>query len=62
MNGITGEYELYEWNAKAPKGASPQAAAAAAAHGILMEYFGSNDFANSDDDWSEPERCAGDLS
>jgi hypothetical protein len=47
VNGITGEYELYEWNAKAPKGASPQAAAAAAAHGVLMEYFGSSDFANS---------------
>jgi hypothetical protein len=47
VNGITGEYELYEWNAKAPKGASPQAAAAAAAHGVLLEYFGSNDFANS---------------
>jgi hypothetical protein len=40
--GITGEYELYEWNAKAPKGASPQAAAAAAAHRVLMEYFGSS--------------------
>ena len=40
VNGITGEYELYKWNAKAPKGASPQAAAAAAAHGVLMEYFG----------------------
>jgi hypothetical protein len=40
VNGITGEYELYEWNAKAAKGASPQAAAAAAAHGVLMEYFG----------------------
>ena len=23
VNGITGEYELYEWNAKAPRGASP---------------------------------------
>jgi hypothetical protein len=48
VNGITGEYELYEWNAKAPKGASPQAAAAAAAHGVLMEYFGSGDFVNSE--------------
>jgi hypothetical protein len=48
VNGITGEYELYEWNAKAPKGASPQAAAAAAAHGVLMEYFGSGDFTNSE--------------
>lgn len=48
VNGITGEYELYEWNAKAPKGASPQAAAAAAAHGVLMEYFGTGDFAHSE--------------
>ena len=48
VNGITGEYELYKWNAKAPKGASPEAAAAAAAHGVLMEYFGTGDFANSD--------------
>ena len=47
VNGITREYELYEWNAKAPKGASPQAAAAVAAHGVLMEYFGSGDFAHS---------------
>ena len=47
VNGITGEYSLYEWNAKGPRRASPQAAAAAAAHGVLMEYFGSGDFANS---------------
>jgi hypothetical protein len=40
--GITGEYELYEWNARAPKGSSPQAAAAAAAHRVLMTYFGSS--------------------
>jgi hypothetical protein len=40
--GITGEYELYKWNARAPKGASPQAAAAVAAHRILMTYFGAN--------------------
>ena len=38
--GITGEYELYRWNAKAPKGASPEAAAAAAAHRVLRHYFG----------------------
>ena len=38
--GITGEYELYRWNAKAPKGASPEAAAAAAAHRVLHHYFG----------------------
>jgi hypothetical protein len=40
--GITGEYELYKWNARAPKGASPQAAAAVAAHRILMTYFGAD--------------------
>jgi hypothetical protein len=40
--GITGEFELYQWKARGPRGASPQAAAAAAAHGILMEYFGSS--------------------
>jgi hypothetical protein len=39
--GITGKYELYNWDARAPKGASPQAAAAVAAHRVLMEYFGS---------------------
>jgi hypothetical protein len=38
--GITGEYELYRWNGKAPKGASPEAAAAAAAHRVLRHYFG----------------------
>ena len=48
VNGITGEYELYHWNAKGPKGASPQAAAAVAAHGVLMEYFGSGDFPQSE--------------
>ena len=48
VNGITGEYELYEWNARGPRGASPQAAAAAAAHGVLMEYFGTGDFPNSE--------------
>ena len=47
VNGITREYELYEWNAKAPKGASPQAAAAVAAHAVLMEYFGTGDFPHS---------------
>ena len=48
VNGITGDYELYKWNVKAPKGASPQAAAAVAAHGVLMEYFGTGDYTNSD--------------
>jgi hypothetical protein len=47
VQGITGEYELYKSNAKAPKGASPEAAAAVAAHGVLMEYFGTDDLAQS---------------
>lgn len=38
--GITGEYELYQWNVRAPKGASPEAAAAVAAHRVLRTYFG----------------------
>jgi len=37
--GITGEYELYRWDKHAPTGASPEAAAAAAAHRILTYYF-----------------------
>ena len=37
---ITGEYELYKWNGVAPKVASPEAAAAAAAHRVLENYFG----------------------
>ena len=40
VNGITREYKLYKWHAKAPKGASPEAAAAAAAHRVLLTYFG----------------------
>src|SRR5687768_10945948 len=36
---ITGEYELYKWDGVAPKVASPEAAAAAAAHKILTTYF-----------------------
>ena len=36
---ITGEYELYRWNGVAPKVASPEAAAAAAAYRILTNYF-----------------------
>src|SRR5262245_52887238 len=41
VNGITGKYDLYKWptGAQAPKGASPQAAAAAAAHRVLKTYF-----------------------
>ena len=37
--GITGEYELYRWDKHAPAGASPEAAAAAAAHRVLTTYF-----------------------
>ena len=37
--GITRSYELYNWNARGPRGASPQAAAAVAAHDVLLEYF-----------------------
>ena len=37
--GITGQYELYNWNVRGPRGASPQAAAAVAAHDVLLEYF-----------------------
>jgi hypothetical protein len=40
--GITRDYKLYKWHAHARKHASPQAAAAAAAFGVLMEYFGDN--------------------
>src|SRR5687768_2719666 len=38
--GITGKYELYKWTSAGPADASPQAAAAAAAHRVLMSYFG----------------------
>jgi hypothetical protein len=37
--GITGRYELYKWNRHGARGASPQAAAAMAAHDVLLEYF-----------------------
>jgi hypothetical protein len=42
VEGITGDYNLYDWNARAPKGASPEAAAAVAAHDVLHYYFGSS--------------------
>jgi hypothetical protein len=42
VEGITGDYALYDWHAKAPKGASPEAAAAVAAHDVLRYYFGGN--------------------
>jgi hypothetical protein len=37
--GITGEYEQYRWASPAPHNASPEAAAAAAAHRVLLTYF-----------------------
>ncbi|HET9416239.1 MAG TPA: vanadium-dependent haloperoxidase [Candidatus Limnocylindria bacterium] len=37
--GITGEYEQYQWRAPAPHNASPEAAAAAAAHRVLVANF-----------------------
>ena len=39
VNGITGRYELYQWDEHADMSASPEAAAAAAAHRILSTYF-----------------------
>ena len=38
--GITGEYELYQWNVRGPQKASSEAAAAVAAHHVLMANFG----------------------
>lgn len=38
--GITRRYRLYRWNVYGPRRASPQAAAAAAAHRVLQSYFG----------------------
>jgi hypothetical protein len=37
--GITGEYDQYQWASPAPHNASPEAAAAAAAHRVLLTYF-----------------------
>src|SRR5262245_4089103 len=42
VNSITGEYEPYLGTIAAPKGASPEAAAIAAAHAVLREYFPSS--------------------
>jgi hypothetical protein len=39
VNGITREYELYRWGNLGPRSASPQAAAAAAGHRLLLHYF-----------------------
>ena len=37
--GITREYELYRWRNLGPRSASPEAAAAQAAHDVLLHYF-----------------------
>lgn len=39
VNAITGEYEPYLGTISAPPGASPEAAAVAAAHGVLKAFF-----------------------
>ena len=39
VNAVTGEYEPYLGTITAPPGASPEAAAAAAAHAVLSFYF-----------------------
>jgi hypothetical protein len=39
VNAITGEYEPYLGSIAAPPGSSVEAAAAAAAHGVLVNYF-----------------------
>jgi hypothetical protein len=39
VNGITGKYSLYQWDEHTTMSASPEAAAAAAAHRILTNYF-----------------------
>ena len=39
VEGITENYELYRWDKEGPEDASPEAAAAAAAHDVLLEYF-----------------------
>lgn len=39
VNGITRRYELYRWDARGPVTASPAAAAATAAHDVLLHYF-----------------------
>jgi hypothetical protein len=39
VQGITGRYELYQWDVTGPRRAYPEAAAAAAAHRILLTLF-----------------------
>ncbi len=46
--GITRRYELYRWNSLGPRWASPEAAAATAAHDILMKYFPASETRLSD--------------
>ena len=49
--GITRKYDLYKWHAHASRGASPEAAAATAAHRILSYYFPGSQ-ANLDADYA----------
>ncbi|MGW2521242.1 hypothetical protein ACWC09_30355 [Streptomyces sp. NPDC001617] len=37
--GIEGRYAEYKWHVRGPRHASPEAAAAAAAHRVLLTYF-----------------------
>jgi hypothetical protein len=39
VQGITGQFELYHWDVPGPRGAYPEAAAAAAAHRVLLTLF-----------------------
>jgi hypothetical protein len=39
VEGITRDYELYQWDKRGSLKASPEAAAAAAAHDVLLNYF-----------------------
>jgi len=39
VQGITHRYELYKWDVRGPRAASPEAAAATAAYQVLMHYF-----------------------
>jgi hypothetical protein len=39
VNAVTGRYEPYLWTVSAPRGASPRAAAVAAAHAVLVHYY-----------------------
>jgi hypothetical protein len=42
VNAVTGEYEPYLGTVESPSGASAEAAAIAAAHGVLVHYFPGN--------------------